>query len=119
MLIIALHNSQAYLERVNELARKESITNTTMIQKEDIGTYLTGEHIDIVVHMGTASHPYDKALIAIVEGEERAKRFLKVVEDDNMLDPLNLDDTGFICAVPFDYIKHLELESSHREKEKQ
>ena len=91
MLIIALHNSQAYLGRINELAKKEGITNTTIIQKEDIGTYLTGERIDIIAHMGSVSHPYDKALIAIVEGEEKAKHFLNVVEDDNMLDPLNLD----------------------------
>ncbi|HDZ76656.1 MAG TPA: hypothetical protein ENH41_01055 [Candidatus Omnitrophica bacterium] len=109
MLIIALHNSQAYLGCINELAKKEGI-----------GTYLTEEHVDIIARMGM-SHLYDKALIAIVEGEEKAKHFLNIniVEESNILDPLNSDNTGFICAVPFGYIKHLELESSHREKKKQ
>ena len=69
--------------------------------------------------MGSISHPYHKAFISIVEGEEKAKHFLNVIEKDKELDLLNSDNTGFICAVPFDYIKHLELESTQSKKKEQ
>ncbi|NOX97815.1 MAG: hypothetical protein GXO98_07160 [Nitrospirae bacterium] len=113
MLIVALHNNRNYLERIKELAKEQGIADSTIIERKDIGTYLVGEQIDVIVHRGNATHPYDKAFIATVEGNERVRRFLDAIEKDNELDPLNVDDTGFICAVPFDQIKHLELESSH------
>jgi len=113
MLIVALHNNRDYLERIEELAKEQGIADSTIIERKDIGTYLVGEQIDVIVHRGSVSHPYDKAFIATVEGKERVKRFLDAIEEDNELDPLNADDTGFICAVPFDRIKHLELGSSH------
>ena len=110
MLIVALHNSRDYLERINALAKEQGIADSTIIERKDIGTYLVGEHVDIIAHRGSVAHPYDKAFVATVEGEEKTKRFLDAVEEDNELDPLNEDNTGFICAVPFDRIKHLELE---------
>ena len=116
MLVIALHNNHDYLEHINKLAKEQDITNTTFIQKEDIGTYLIGEHIDVFVQMGSVSHPYDKAFIVIVDGEEKAKHFLNTLEEDNRLEMFNSGNTGFICSVPFNYIKHLELHQSQGEE---
>lgn len=117
MLIVVLHNNQRYLESLNELARKLGIIDTTIFDKKNIGTRVVGESISLIFHKGEMLPTYDKAFIAVIKGEKEAKCFLSAMENDKDLNLLNAENEGFLCTVPFSYIKHLEFESSYIEKE--
>ena len=116
MLIAVLHNNQRYLESLNELARKLGIIDTTIFEKKNIGTRLVGESISLIYHKGEMLPTYDRAFVAVIKGEKEAKFLLDAIENDKDLNLLNADNEGFICIVPFSYIKHLEFESSYIEK---
>lgn len=116
MVIIILHNNREYLESINEFAKKMDIKETTIFEKENIGSRLIGESVSLIFHKGEMLPTYDKAFIAVVKGNERAKYFLDIIENDKDLNVLNAENEGFICTVPFSYIKNLELESSDIKK---
>jgi fructose-specific phosphotransferase system IIA component len=117
MLIIVMHNNQAYLESLIQLVKKEDITDATIIHREGVGIRLLGEEVEFIFHKGELSPAYNKALLIVVKGEEKAKSILDLIEKDTSLRWLNLEDRGFICTVPFQQIKYLELESSSIKKE--
>ncbi len=117
MLIIIMHNNQQYLEALVQVARKENINDTTIIKEKNIGTRLIGGEASFIVSRGRMLDVYDKALVVVVKGEEKTKRFLDLIEDDSYLEVLNIQDKGFICAVPFHYIKRVELESAPKNEE--
>jgi len=117
MLIAVLHNNQKYLESLNELAIKLGITDTTILGQDTIGTRFVGESINLIYHKGEILPSYDKAFIAVVKGEKEMKRLLYAIENDKDLNLLNAENEGFICTLPFNYIKKLELEFSYIHKE--
>ena len=109
MLMIVMHNRKKYLESLLSLMKKENVPDVTIIEKGTVGSRLLGEMAGLTSHKGRISPAYDKALVAVVRGEERAKHLLDLIENDTTLRFLNLKDKGFICTVPFGQIKSLEL----------
>ena len=73
MLIIVMHNNRDYLNYARQLAKKEGINNTTIIEKENIGTRLIGGNVDFIFSKGTALETYDKSLIAVTDEEKNQK----------------------------------------------
>ncbi len=116
MLIIVMHNQLDYLEAVVSAMKNEGITDATIIEKEGIGASLIGETGTLFFTRGRLSQEYDKALIGIVKDEQKMRRILDAIERDTHIGALNLGDTGFICTVPFRWIKNLELESTKIKK---
>jgi len=112
MLIIALHNNKAYLETLAELAKKDNIADSVIIEKSDIGIRLFGDQVDFIFHHGRLSSAYKSALITVVKGEKKSKRFFEIIETNADLERLNIDNKGFICSIPFQRIKDLELKAS-------
>ncbi|MHC4258894.1 MAG: PTS sugar transporter subunit IIA [Planctomycetota bacterium] len=90
----------------------ESGTDATIIEKQNIGASLVGESTSFVFHSGGMLRDYDKALVAVVNGEEKAKQLLDLIESDSKLS-LNNEDKAFICTVPFQRIRDLELLSAN------
>jgi len=117
MLIIVMHNNDEYLEFLMQLARKENIVDATIVKGGNIGTRLIGGDRSFIVSRGRALDAYDKAFIAVVKGEEKTKHFLDAIKEDSYLEMLNLQDKGFICAVPFYHIEHVGLETVSKNKE--
>jgi fructose-specific phosphotransferase system IIA component len=117
MLIIVMHNNQDYLDHLTQLAKKEDIRDIAIVKKEHIGTRLIGGDASFTLSRGKMLDAYGRAFVAVVNGEERTRHFLDVIERDHYLDIINIQDKGFVCTVPFYYIKHLELESSTIKKE--
>ena len=111
MLMIILHNRQDYLKSLLLVMKKKNILNTTIIEKKNIGSHLIGKEIDFIFHKGKILNSYDKALVSAIKNEEKVKHLLDLISATSRL--LNLADTGFICTVPFQYIKHLRLEASY------
>jgi hypothetical protein len=60
---------------------------------------------------------YDKSFLAVVEDNKKGKRFLEMIEKDINLQSANRDQEGFICAVPFNHIKYLQMRNNCSEKE--
>jgi len=113
-----MHNNQEYLEHLNQAALKEGIKDIAIIKKSGIGTRLIGGTSDIIFTRGSMHNAYDKAFVATVKGEEKTKHFLDIIEADTYLEQLNMQDRGFVCAVPFHYIKNFELESPNYKKQR-
>ena len=118
MLIIVLHNNKAYLETLAELARRDNIIDTAIIEKSDIGIRLFGGQGDFIFHHGMLSAAYKSAIIAVVKGEKKSKRFFEIIKANTDLERLNIDNKGFICSIPFQRIKDLELKASLSNEEK-
>lgn len=116
MLAIIMHNNQDYLEYLAQLAIKEGIKDFTFVKKKGIGTRLLGGDSSFIFTRGSRAEAYEKAFIAVVKGEEKTKHFLDVIEGDDYLERLNMQDKGFICAVPFRYVKNFELESPSKDE---
>ncbi len=116
MLLIIMHNRQDYLKSLLLVMKKKNITNTTIIQQKSIGSHLISKEIDFIFHKGKILNNYDKALVSAIKNEAKAKQLLELIDATSRL--LNLDDTGFICTMPFQYIKHLRLEASYIKKER-
>jgi len=110
MLTIVMHNREKYLKSLLSLMKKENVTRATIVEKDAVGSHLVGEKAGLISYEGRISPAYDKALVAVVEGEEKAKHLLDLIENDPNLRLLNLKDKGFICTVPFQQIKSLELD---------
>ena len=106
--MIVMHNSRSYLNSLLWFMNTESGTEATIIEKENIGVSLIGKSASFIFHGGGISRDYDKALIAVVNGEEEAKQLLDQIESDSRLG-LNNEDKAFICTVPFQQIRDLEL----------
>lgn len=117
MLIIVMHSNQDYLRELLSLMHRENITDVTIIKKEGIGSYLIGEGRSFLSRRGRFSNDYDRALVAVIKGEEKARHLLDLMENDDSLGSFNLEDKGFICTMPFQQIKNLELESSSVKRE--
>lgn len=116
MLVVVMQSSEEYLEFLGQLAKKRGIKDTTLGKKKGIGTEFIGPVENFVFPLGRTSGAYDGAFVAIVEGEEGRRRFRDLIEENEYLETLNVEDKGFICAVPFRYIKRLELKSSPTKK---
>ena len=110
MLLIVMHNNRSYLESLVAIANGEGITDTTIVERKNIGSSLTGDSINFFFHKGGIVNEYNKALIAILK-EADAKRFLDIVEKEATSKLSSLNSNGFICVLPFKDIKSLGLES--------
>ena len=117
MLVIVMHNNAEYLESLMQLARKKNIVDATIVKKGNIGTRLIGGGVSFILSQGKMVDAYNKAFLATVKGEEETKLFLDAIKRNSFLDRINMDDEGFICAVPFHYIEHLEFESAAKKEE--
>jgi len=113
MLLIVMHNRKDYLESLILLAKKEGITETTIVEKRNIGIRIIGDSASFIFSKGNLLSTYDKAFVAVLKDEEKIKRLLDLIKNDPILNMLNLEDKGFICTVPFQQIKDLELESAY------
>jgi fructose-specific phosphotransferase system IIA component len=112
MLLIVMHNRRDYMDALLSLLEKQGITDVTVIEREGIGHDLVGGWTNFIYHDGDLSKEYDKALIAVVDSEEKTKSILDRIDNDSGLRWLNLEDRGFVCAVPFKKVTHLRLEAS-------
>lgn len=117
MLIIVMHNNRKYLETLSALMRKEKVDDLAIIEKEKIGTRLVGMQSSIIFHRGSLLNAYDKALVAVVKGEEKAKELMELMDSDTALIFQNMEDKGFICTVPFHYISDVKLDTISKKEE--
>ena len=117
MLVIVMHNKRDYLEALVKLMRREGVNDATVIEKKDIGVRLIGMHASIIFHKGNLLSAYDKAFVAVIRDEEKVKSLIDLIETDPALLFLNMEDKGFICTLPFHYIKNFELESLMQKEE--
>lgn len=118
MLVIVMHNNQEYLQSLSQIAKREGITDFTIVKNKGIGMRLIGGNTSFIFTKGKVLDAYEKAFVAVVRGEEKIKHFLDVIENNSDLDMSNIEDKGFICTVPFHYIEYIGLESvSHKEEE--
>jgi hypothetical protein len=107
MLIIVMHNNQDYLDHLTQLAQRQGIKDFTVIKKERIGVRLIGGDATFTFTRGRMLDAYEKAFVAVVSGEEKIRHFLGTIEQDSYLDMINVQDRGFVCAIPFQHIKDL------------
>jgi len=117
MLMIVMHNNQKYLQILSALMRKEQVNDLAIIEKEKIGTRLIGMQASIVFHKGSLLNAYNKALVAVAEGEEKAKELMELMESNPTLMFQNMEDKGFICTVPFRYISDVKSDTISKEEE--
>jgi len=117
MLVVVMHNNKEYLELLNRLAKTEGINRTTVIDRKKLGTQLVGTMANITVSRGRRLDAYDKAFLALVQGEARTQHFLEQIENNEDLNLLNLQDRGFICTVPFNRITDFTLKTLDAKKE--
>ena len=113
MLMIIMHNRKDYLSSLLWLMNREDVIDATIVEKESIGSSLIGKSTSFIFHSGGISSEYDRALIAVVDGEEKAKYLLDLIENDTTLNLNNVQDRGFICTLPFQKIRDLELMSNN------
>jgi hypothetical protein len=111
MLVVVMHSNLDYLEALMQLAKKENIKDSIIIKRKNIGVRLIGGEANFIFTRGRMLDAYDKAFVAVVKGEDNAKHFLNLIEQDSYLDMLNLKDKGFICTVPLHCIEDLKSES--------
>lgn len=107
MLIVIMHDNQDYLENVNKLAVREGIKDISFINKGAIGNHLIGANTDFIFTRGKMFTAFDRALVIVVDGRGRAERFLENIDKESFLNSLNIHKKGFVCALPFHYIKRL------------
>lgn len=119
MLIIVMHNDADYLDALCQLAKRRAINNVAIVKQRGIGAHLVGGDASFVFSQGKMIDTYDKAFVAVVKDADAARGFLDSLEQDNRLNVFNVEDKGFICAVPFHYIKKLKLELSFAKEEKE
>jgi fructose-specific phosphotransferase system IIA component len=117
MLVIVMHNNQDYLESLRQLARRNAVTETAIVNKKHSGFQLVGGEAGFLLSRGTKLDTYDRFFVAALKSEEKAKDFLQAIEQDTYLDMLNIEDKGFICSLPFNRIKNLEPELTLERRE--
>lgn len=117
MLIIVMHNNRKYLEILSALMRREKVDDLAIIEKKKIGTRLIGMQSSIIFHKGSLLNAYDKALVAVVKGEQKTKELMELVESDSTLIFQNMEDKGFICSVPFHYISDIKSDKISKKEE--
>ncbi|MFH1768946.1 MAG: PTS sugar transporter subunit IIA [Candidatus Omnitrophota bacterium] len=117
MLLIAMHNNIRYLYYLSNLAKKEGIRNSRLIEENAIGRRFLGSQANLIFSRSLAVNAYDKAFVALVEGQNRAEKFLDTIEHDDFLDMLNMHDQGFICVLPQGDVMNLESEFPDKKEE--
>lgn len=117
MLVVVMHNNKEYLESLTRLAEAEGIDRVTVVDRKKLGMQLVGGMANITVSRGRRLDAYDKAFMAMVQGEDETQRFLERIENNEDLNLLNLQDRGFICTVPFDRITDFTLKTLNIKKE--
>lgn len=116
MMVIIMHNNQEYLDRLFQIAATEDIKDVAIIKHKNIGLRLIGGSAGLFFSKGEILDAYEKAFVAVVKGRKKLEHFLNVVEHDSRLEVLNLQNRGFICAVPFHYLTSLELQKPSKRK---
>ena len=111
MLVTIMHNNQEYLDCVAQLAAREGIKDLSFIKRRGIGTRLLGGDPSFIYCRGSRIEAYEKALVAVIESEEKVKHFIEAIEGDDYLDRLNMQKKGFICALPFNCARGPRLNS--------
>ncbi|MCF7870226.1 MAG: hypothetical protein K9L69_02460 [Candidatus Omnitrophica bacterium] len=109
MLIIVMHNNKKYLEELKLLAKRARIGDFLLVKDERLGTLLKGATSDVIFSQSSMINVYNKSFLTIVENEEKAKQFLKIIDNDSDLQRNNQDQEGFVCVIPFDHIKYLQM----------
>ena len=104
MLIIIMHNNRDYLRFLARLAEKEGITDFAVIKRESVGIDLIGGNVNFIFTKGKALSVYKKAFVALVRENEKRDHFWDVIKNDRRLGLINMNDKGFMCAIPFRYI---------------
>lgn len=112
MLVMVMHDRRGYLEFLLSFVKGEGITDAIIIEKEGIGSYLIGEKGIFIFNKNKYSGEYDRALVAVIKREEKIKRLLHFIKNDDTLKMLGLRGKGIVCTMPFQQIKLLELEST-------
>lgn len=117
MLIIVMHNNKEYLEELGILAKKGGIENFSIVEDESLGALSRGATSDVIISQSSMVNVYDKSFLAVVEDNKKGKRFLEMIEKDVNLQSANWDQEGFVCVVPFNHIKYLQMRKNRSEKE--
>lgn len=116
MLVIVMHNNRSYLEFILQLARRDNVGDATIITGKNVGSRLIGPTTSFTYSKGKVLAAYDKAFVAAIKGQDKTRLFIDHIERDTILEKLNVDDKGFLCTVPFQYIKQIELELAKKEE---
>ncbi|MGA1870777.1 MAG: PTS sugar transporter subunit IIA [bacterium] len=117
MLMIIMHQKREFLDALLTIMKKENINDATIIQQEGIGISLMGDRDGPIFHKGSYSSIYDQALVAIIRDNQTARHLYEIIEQNDTLSYYNFEETGYICAVPFNQIKSLGLEVPSIKKE--
>ena len=109
MLVIVMHNNSDYLTALVQLAKKDGIAEAIVVEEKGLGVRMVGGEGDVILSKGQNIAAYDKAFVAVIKSDIRRQYFLGQVETNEELQRLNVESKGFICTIPFHYIKHLEM----------
>lgn len=109
MLLIVMHKKREYLDYLLSIMKKKKMGDPAIIQKEGIGSIMFGDRESAIRHFGGFSKEYNHALVSIVNGNEVTDYLMELMKNDPELKFANFEERGFICTVPFDQIKSLEL----------
>jgi len=120
MLLIIMHKSEDYLQSIMPLIKRENIPDVTIIERNGIGSLLEGDSANTLgFRKGGLSEEYDKALIALVDDEKKAKEVVNQIENDTSSGWRNFSDKAFICTLPYVKVKHLERGSFYAQKKEE
>ncbi len=111
MLVIVMHNDPRYIDALSGIANKKGINGGVIIREKGLGVRLIGGESDVLLTKGKFITAYDMAFVVVIKPKEKRDDFIETIQESPELEKLNLETKGFICTIPFKYIKHLELES--------
>ena len=103
-----MHKNREYLQSLSNELEEKNISESVIVEKGKIGSFLHGEDSDLIYRSGGISEEYDKALIAVVRDNKKIDLLKKLINEEPSLKWHNFNDKGFICAVPFQKVKHLD-----------
>jgi len=110
MLLIIMHNNEKYLQEICSIIKKEKVAAVKIIEKKGLGSSFSGDSsLAFSLARGQILSEYDKALISVVKDKDSLNHILNLIDQDPTIKLLNLDDKGFICAIPFEKITALEI----------
>ena len=109
MLLIIMQNNREYLNAVSVLAMEQGIKDVTIVKKNGVGSFFKNTGSDFILKRPDRIDNYERALVAVVDGEDKATKFLDTIEHDSHLNIMNLNDKSMICKLPFNYFEFLGI----------
>ncbi|MFH1062193.1 MAG: hypothetical protein V1747_04815 [Candidatus Omnitrophota bacterium] len=100
MVVVIYHNNLEYLKLAAKIVSDKGFNQKKIVEKQYVGTDIIGPSSSVTYLHGKAVPSYNKALVVHVANEKEAMSFLKIIEDDKILNLCNMQDKGFVSMLP-------------------